>query len=133
MVASDSTLFGCTICHPAGTDEAWEAFGKTEIDTRLIDESHFIVLLRKCVSCRQRFVSVFTETIDWELGEDPCFRTVLPITEEEATLLKSADIQNVESLLYSLDSNRQSLCRDWPRDGEAKNFWSRGIRPHPHD
>lgn len=130
---SNTKQFGCTQCLPADADEAWEVFQKSEIDTRLIDESHFIVLLRACVSCGQYFVSVFTETIDWEHGEDPCFRTVLPITEQETATLKSADAQNVESILYNLDSNRQSLCRDWPRDSAARNFWSKGIRPHSHD
>ena len=125
--------FGCIECLPDGADEAWQAFGKSEIDARLIDDSHFIVLVRSCLSCGQRFVSVFTETIDWEHGEDPCFRTVLPITEQEALLLRTADSKVVESLLYGLDSNRQSLCRDWPKDAEAKNFWGRGIKPHPHD
>ena len=125
--------FGCIECLPDGADEAWKAFGKSEIDARLIDDSHFIVLLRSCLSCGQRFVSVFTETIDWEHGEDPSFRTMLPITEQEALMLRTADGQIVESLLYGLDSNRQSLCRDWPKDAEARNFWSRGIKPHPHD
>ena len=125
--------FGCNECLPDGADEAWEAFGKSEIDARLIDEMHFIVLVRSCLSCGQRCVSVFTETIDWEHGEDPSFRTVLPITEEEVLMLTTADSQVVESLLYGLDSTRQSLCRDWPTGAEAKNFWGRGIRPHPHD
>ena len=125
--------FGCDECLPDGADEAWKAFGKLETDARLIDEIHFIVLVRSCLACGQRFVSVFTETIDWVHGEDPGFRTVLPITAQEALVLRTADSQVVESLLYGLDSNRQSLCRDWPKDAEAKNFWGRGIKPHPHD
>ena len=130
---SETKRFGCNECLPDGADEAWEAFGKTEIDVRLIDETHFIVLLRICRSCGQHFVSVFEEQIDWERGEDPCFRTVLPVTEQEASMLKSARSEIIESLLFGLDSNRQSLCLDWPKDAEAQNFWSRGIKPHPHD
>lgn len=128
-----SNRLGCIECLPDGADEAWEAFGKSEIDARLIDDNHFIVLLRSCVSRGQRFLSVFTETIDWEHGEDPCCRTILPLTEQEALMLKTADREVVESLMYGLESNRQSLCREWPKGVEAKNFWSRGIKPHPHD
>lgn len=130
---SNITRFGCSECLPEGADEAWEAFRKLRIDTRLVDDTHFIVLVCVCRSCAQRFLSVFTESIDWEHGEDPSFRTVLPLTDEEVSRLKSAYRQTVETLLYGLDSNRQSLCRDWPKDAEATNFWSRGIKPHPHD
>ena len=36
----------------------------------LIDESHFSISILRCPECSQRFVSIFTELIDWEDGDD---------------------------------------------------------------
>ena len=58
----------------------------------LIDESHFHVMILACPSCAQRFVSMFTETIDWVNGDDPQDSTLLPVTEaEEADLVRRRD------------------------------------------
>jgi hypothetical protein len=102
--------------------------------SRLIEESHFIVLLRSCTACGQRFVSVFAETVDWADSEDPQFRTVLPVTDQEAAALSAMDRRGLESLLYGLAPNRRSLCRDFPKGAEnPSNFWSRGIGAKAHD
>ncbi|HEU4872420.1 MAG TPA: hypothetical protein VFT44_04910 [Pyrinomonadaceae bacterium] len=36
-----------------------------------------------CPSCSQRYLQVTTETVDWKDGEDPIFRTIIPIDDEE--------------------------------------------------
>jgi hypothetical protein len=56
--------FGCEHCWPSTADAAWEARGALTHVQDLIDESHFHVMILACPHCSQRFVSVFTETID---------------------------------------------------------------------
>ncbi|MGE5838866.1 MAG: hypothetical protein ACM34H_02955, partial [Deltaproteobacteria bacterium] len=72
--------FGCESCWPASPESAWKARLSQSIDARLIDESHFAVMISSCPKCRQRFVTVFTEMVDWADGEDPQFTTVIPVT-----------------------------------------------------
>jgi hypothetical protein len=124
--------FGCGECLPAEADRAWEAVRSLVIELRLIDESHFNVILRSCSSCHQRFVSVFFETIDWADGEDPQFWTVLPITEGEAERLSRAGDQ-VVSELTTLAPTRRSLCRDFPKGEKARTYWSSGLPVRHHD
>ena len=38
-------------------------------------------------SCSQRYLKVTTETIDWKDGEDPIFRTIIPVDDEERASL----------------------------------------------
>ena len=98
----------------------------------LVDESHFTVIIRSCAKCRQRFVSVFTETIDWADGEDPQFWTVLPITEQEvATLSQAGSV--ITSVLNMLAPQRRSLRRDFPKGEDPTEYWSSGILVGPHD
>jgi len=42
-----------------------EARRALDFEAELIDESHVHVAILACGQCGQRFVSVFTETIDW--------------------------------------------------------------------
>jgi hypothetical protein len=127
-----SDTFGCGDCLPAEADRAWEAVRSLVTDSRLIDESHFNVILRSCSSCHQRFVSVFVETIDWADGEDPQYWTVLPITEREAECLSRAG-SRVVSELTTLSPTRRSLCRDFPKGESARTYWSSGLLVRPHD
>src|SRR5882762_3116205 len=76
--------FGCERCWPSSADAAWKARSTLTHEADLIDESHFHIMILKCPWCSQRFVSVFTETIDWVDGEDPQYWTILPITRDEA-------------------------------------------------
>lgn len=125
--------FGCQKCLPTRAEEAWNAVRDLGIYARLVDESHFNILLRRCSACGQQFVSVFAETVDWSDGEDPQAWTVLPISEQEAASLQAATEQDVISGVYSRWPDRCSLCFDHPKNEEATIVWSRGIRARPHD
>src|ERR671932_749084 len=57
--------FGCELCWPADARAAWVARGGLTRLEGLVDESHFIVTILACPRCDQRYVSIFTETIDW--------------------------------------------------------------------
>src|SRR5262245_42703618 len=64
-----SSNFGCVRCWPPTPNAAWEARGSLRRVADLVDESHFSVGIMACPDCAQRFVSVFTETIDWAHGD----------------------------------------------------------------
>jgi len=126
--------FGCECCWPEEAESAWSATRKLVRDTELIDESHFHILIVKCNQCAQRFISVFTEMIDWENGNDPQSSILLPITDAETASL----IQNRDSIseyeIEALGKGRKSLLRNFPREAESPyTLWGRGIFVGPHD
>lgn len=89
-VCVGATVFseiGCTACWAPDAASAWDAVQNTSIQHSLVDESHFIVSIRRCPACAQRYVQVTTEMIDWQNGEDPVHRIVMPIDDTECTLL----------------------------------------------
>jgi hypothetical protein len=124
--------FGCSSCWPSSAAEAWEAMRSLSIESRPVDESHFVVTIRLCPKCQQCYVSVFTETIDWADGEDPQFWIVLPLTEQEVSKLLQAG-PNIELVLNTLAPQRRSLRRDFPKGENPRGYWSSGISVRPHD
>jgi hypothetical protein len=86
-----------------------------------------------CPHCSQRFVSVFTETVDWADGEDPQYWTTLPLTGTEAeTLLKKKDDVS-EDTLEMLGVGRKSLRRDYAKGEQPRVYWGIGLIIGPHD
>ena len=125
--------FGCELCWPAGAGAAWEARDGLTRLKELIDESHFIVAILVCPRCDQRYVSIFTELIDWEDGEDPQYWTLMPITEAEANGLIQQETSLNKISLNALGHGRRSLRRDHPKAGPPRVFWGSGILIGPHD
>ena len=125
--------FGCDVCWPDDAGAAWEARGGLTRLKELIDESHFIVAILACPRCGQRYVSIFTELIDWADGEDPQYWTLLPITEAEAEGLIQRGTSLDEMSLNALGRGRRSLRRDHPKDGPPQVSWGSGILVGPHD
>ncbi len=76
--------FGCGRCCPPSADAAWEARRSLTHVVKLIDDLHFHVMILACPGCNQRFLSVFTEMVDWAEGDDSQYWTLLPITGAEA-------------------------------------------------
>ena len=125
--------FGCERCWPAAADAAWQARGRLTHLAELIDESHFHVMILSCPGCTQRFVSVFTETIDWADGDDPQYWTLLPITEaESADLIQHRD-SLPESMLRALGPGRRALRLDHPKASAQRIFWGTGMSIGHHD
>ena len=125
--------FGCEACWPAGAEAAWEARdGLTHLE-ELIDESHFHVMLLACPHCAQRFVSVFTETIDWADGEDPQSWQLLPVTEAEAGSLIHQQDALCESILNALGPGRRCLQCDHPKAAPEQVLWRLGLCVGAHD
>jgi len=125
--------FGCADCWPPIAANAWEARPTLSQVAELIDESHFHVMILACPSCTQHFVSVFTEMIDWEDGDDPQYWTVMPITQVETVdLIKQRD-SVTETTVEALGSGRRCLKRDHPKGPARHIFWGTGLILGPHD
>ena len=125
--------FGCDICWPADAGAAWGARGGLTRLEELIDESHFSVAILICPRCGQRHVSIFTEMIDWEDGNDPQYWTLMPITEVEAEGLIRQGASLNEVSLDALGRGRRALRRDHPKAGPPRVFWGSGVLVGPHD
>lgn len=132
-MATDCETFGCVACWPADADTAWSNLTAMKVEVDLLAESHFMVKLRGCRQCAQRFLTVFAETIDWDDGRDPQFWTVLPVTAAEAESLIAGEGSDAGANLGPRALQRRSLCHDAPKAGPARSYWSLGIVPRPHD
>ncbi len=93
---------------------------------RLVDEPHHSVTVLACPRCGQRFVKVFTETIDWQDGEDPQHWELMPISEGEARLLMI--VVDLKTL-----PRRRSLVVDHPKGEELTLRWAAGVEVREHD
>lgn len=98
-------LYGCF--------ESLEDFGE--------EDTHFRRALMRCKSCGQLYYYEFYEWIDWEGGNDPQYRTWVPVeSREEIEELNKTD--HISLLKYF-----PRLQSDFPRDAtEAKVFWVGG-------
>lgn len=80
---------------------------------RYEEESHLNRGLYCCSSCGQLYFYEFYEEIDWEQGQDPQYRTWIPVADEaEAAVL---------SMLPSIELLRfvPRIQSDWPVDADA--------------
>jgi len=125
--------FGCARCWPATADAAHRARATLVREADLINESHFHVMTLACPDCGQRFVSVFTETIDWDAGEDPQYWTLMPLTPAEASDLDREGSNVTEATLDTLGGGRRCLQHDHPKGEKARSYWGLGIAIGPHD
>ena len=116
--------FGCAACF--GDDPATAYEHRLGITDRLIDDSHFMVLLRRCPACAQAFVTIFTEFIDWSGGDDPQYRDIMPITADEAARMRTMGEDLDLEWLETIGRNRRRLCMNHPKDGPRQVFWSDG-------
>lgn len=125
--------FGCERCWPSDADAAWEARGTLAHVMELVDESHLHVMILACPRCTQRFISIFTETIDWADGDDPQYWMLLPITEAEAEGLGCQQDFPIETRLAALGPGRRCLRRDHPKAAAPQTSWGTGICVRHHD
>ena len=132
MPTPDET-FGCPQCWPADAEAAWRARAKLVPAHDLIDEEHFRLTVRACRGCGQQFLSVFTETIDWDGGDDPQYWTLMPLAKEEAAHLVALGDALDGAALSAIGSDRRCLQRDHPKDKPERTYWGHGLCIGPHD
>ena len=125
---AETASLGCAACYgdDATAVHAFYQAGGLAIDERLSDDSHFGVTLRHCTGCRQRFLFVFTEFVDWQGGEDDQYTDVVPISAAEAEEAR----RRSDDLLFlgSLGIGRRRLSTAWPRGVKEKTIeWRSGA------
>lgn len=123
--------FGCGHCWPASPEAAWEAQRKPERE--LVDESHFGAHITRCDACGQRFLVIFTETIDWSDGDDPQYWTIIPVTADEVEALARPGQPPSEAELSAVGPGRRSLWRNAPKGKPIECFWNEGVGLLVHD
>jgi len=124
--------YGCEKCWSSEAAAAWRAVTSIPIEAYLIDELHYIVSIRLCPSCSQHYLQVTTETVDWKDGEDPIYRTIIPIDDAERIELTSSKPLDA-NVIERVGVGRQSLKFDWPKNQESSTYWDTGVNVGPHD
>ena len=125
---------GCERCWPDEAAAAWETRQGLSTVAELVRESHYIVKILSCPYCHQHFLSVFTEMVDWALGEDPMYWTVVPVDSGEVAALTESTGEPREEDLEAMARGRRSLFRDFPKDAfKPRVGWGVGLRIGPHD
>ncbi|MGF6808437.1 hypothetical protein OKW30_003563 [Paraburkholderia sp. Clong3] len=126
-------LPGCANCWPASPEAAWDARRELRELAMWVDEAHFNVRGLQCVHCSRRFISVFTESIDWINGDDGQSWTTAPVTAAEFAQLEAALPSSIDAALRLVPANRRSLRRDHPSGQDAQIGWTSGIDVCSHD
>ena len=84
------------------------------------DDSHLMRKLLKCKECGQLYFYEFYEEIDWQEGNDPQYRTWIPVEDAE-----SARALNNLSVFGILEF--PSIRSDWPSSQDTpKIYHARG-------
>jgi hypothetical protein len=123
---AENPSFGCEQCYAEDLDPSVAPdHTRYASDPGLENNSHFIVSLRRCKACGQRFISIFTEYVDWELSEDDQYETFMPLTEQEATEL--VDGARTVFSVGELGATRRYLQSDWPSRTTKTERWTSGA------
>ena len=119
--------FGCDKCWPPSADDARKASDALGRGARLVDDSHLGVTMRSCAHCRQQFVAVFAEVVDWQDGDDSQYWSLLPVTQGEAKALTELNESQAIAYLNGLPKQRRCLQDDHPKGKPRRVAWGRGL------
>jgi hypothetical protein len=124
-----TTQFGCARCYGDDAEAALAHLrgGGLQMDFRVVDDSHFGVSLGHCSACSQAFLSIFTEFVDWEGGDDAQYWDVVPVTPAEAASIREPDRSQDLRYLGSLGEGRRRLSSDWPTGAPRRISWRFGT------
>jgi hypothetical protein len=82
-----------------------------------VNDSHLMRELLKCRECGQLYFYEFYEEIDWDEGEDPQYRTYIPVESDmEIEVLKRTSPSELVSYFPRLQS-------DFPKEGRKAPRW----------
>jgi hypothetical protein len=118
---------GCADCRGDDAEAAYRHYKTLPVVAELIDDSHFIVQIRRCGAGGQAYLWIFAEFVDWPGGQDAQYRTILPITDEEVGTLTTRGEQQDLRALEGLGVDRRYLRVDWPSGlPDQRVYWSSG-------
>jgi hypothetical protein len=117
---------GCPLCGEQDAELSWASYTRLAIDVEVVDDSHFIVQLRRCPDCARRYVWIFTEFVDWVGGDDAQYRQIVPVTPAEAQVIAQAGEDVDLDWLGSLGRGRTYLTTAWPTGQPETANWSTG-------
>jgi hypothetical protein len=89
-----------------------------------VDNSHDRRCLLKCHECEQLYFYHFLEFVDYERGEDPQYRTYIPVTSaEDAAMLSGLPERDIAECAPAIHS-------DWPKGQDRPAiFWVGRRKP----
>jgi len=79
-----------------------------------------------CRTCGQRFLSEFTEEVDWIDGEDPQAWSLVPVSDAEAAALPAPGADPAGFTIGDLPA-RRFLRVEHPREGPLVARWVGGA------
>jgi hypothetical protein len=126
---------GCEVCWPddAITADKWRPTERADVQSP-VHESHFFVQLARCNVCKQRYVNIFAEKIDWVAGNDPQHSVRFPVSDEQAVELLGLNEDTIEPVLARMGSAVRRIESWWPATGSRGSGWVEGpFRVPPHD
>jgi hypothetical protein len=120
--------FGCESCYGPDPDLV-NAFHRESLRRthQVVDDSHFIVGVLECPRCRQRFVRIFTEFVDWSGGEDAQYTDTVPVTSAEAERVIARGDPADTGMLGELGRDRRRLSSSWPSRAPMRIYWASGT------
>jgi len=134
MLDAGAGAGGCP-CTGENAEAARRAIRTGERASTLVDESHFMVSVRRCRACGQTFLQAFCERVDWADGDDPQAWVYIPIDDDEREALRKFDARVSEDELRRVVSRpRRFLHEDSPKGAPRTLAWVAGIPAFPaHD
>lgn len=81
--------------------------------TEYEEDDHRSRALLRCKTCSQLYFYAFDEEVDWENGNDPQFRTWIPVTSAEEAVILSGQSR----IQFAKFSPRLEYA--WPADAEV--------------
>jgi hypothetical protein len=98
-------------------------------------DSVSILIRKRCltrVNCSLRYLQVTTEVVDWDNGEDPIYRTIIPVNNAERSRLTISKPLDT-SIIEAIGVQRRSLRYAWPKGQDPSTYWSTGVHVGVHD
>lgn len=121
----EDELSGCSQCYQADAQAMGRTWYHFQAIARLVDESHFGIQILACPTCGLRWVSIFTERIDWQDGDDPQCSDLLPVTTGESQKLIDLG-ETAVGLIESIGKDRRFLRDDHPKGAPRRTTWVNG-------
>src|SRR5579871_6737879 len=126
-MAEPARELGCERCTGESRPQSWsEVRERLSPDTNLVQESHLLVAVWRCSACRQAFLYLWTELIDWRGGNDPVYVTLVPLDESELATVEAAGDELDVAFIAGLGDDRRWLAYDRPSGAPARFGWRTG-------